>query len=243
MRRNEYDRMFLLEDRHFWFLAKRFFVKTYLKEVKNNIKDVLDIGAGTGGMTKFMETYGKVTSIEKNPYAASLARKRKLKVLSGEAENLPFKSNSYDLVTLFDILYHQDVKSVDKALQEAHRVLKEGKFILITDSAFDFLKGFHSKSVGEARRFRLESLSKKVNKAGFRILKASYIYFSIFPWVFLKRFLLDKLIKQADSDVKEINIFINGFLLMTLQLESIILKFVNLPIGSSLIILAKSEKN
>src|SRR3972149_11189977 len=136
MQKNEYDRMFLLEDSHFWFLAKRSFVKTYLEKIKGNISKILDIGAGTGGMTKFMETYGKVTGVEKNPYAASLARKRKLKVVLGETENLPFKSDSYDLVTLFDILYHQNAKSVYKALKEAHRVVRKGKFILITDSAF-----------------------------------------------------------------------------------------------------------
>lgn len=144
--------MYLLEDSHFWFVGKRFFIKTYLNLIKSNIHNILDIGSGTGGATKFLEKYGKVTGIEKNSYARLLARNRGLEILKGEVEELPFKNHCFDLVTIFDVLYHKDVKNVRKAILEAKRVLKQDGHLLITDSAFNLLKGSNSYSTYEKKK-------------------------------------------------------------------------------------------
>jgi ubiquinone/menaquinone biosynthesis C-methylase UbiE len=230
--------MYLLENSHFWFVGKRFFIKTYLDPIKRNTHNILDIGSGTGGATKFLEKYGKVTGIEKNNYAISLAKKRGLKIIKGEAEKLPFKNNNFDLVTIFDVLYHKDVKDVKKAILEIKRVLKQNGYILIADSALNFLKGNHSHSTYEKRRFTAGELVNVLRNNGFVTIKHSYIYFSIFPLVLLKRIFIDKFFKSKDSDVFSVPKVINLLLIFLLKLESLLLNYVKLPIGSSMVILS-----
>jgi len=73
-------------------------------------------------------------------------------------------------------------------------------------------------------------------------LKASYIFFLTFSIVFLKRKIVDKLIKNNKSDVFTLPIFLNKLLILILRIEAYFLKYIDFPIGSSLIIIAKKIK-
>lgn len=243
MKKIEYEKMFLLEDSHFWFVGKRFFIKTYLDKIKNNITNILDIGSGTGGTTKLLKNYGNVVGIEKNILAASLARKRGLKIIRGTAEKLPFKKNTFDLITIFDVLYHKDIKNINNVFKEIFRVLKPKGYLLITDSALNLLKGNHSRSTKEERRFTTVELTNILNKNSFVTIQSSYIFSFIFPLILFKRVIFDKFFKSEESDVFLVPKRINLLLIYLLRLESLLLNYVKLPIGSSLIILArKNEK-
>lgn len=242
MNKSEYNKMFALEDRHFWFVGKRFFITVYLKKIKTPVKKILDVGCGTGGTTKFLEKFGRVFGIEKNETAIALAKKRGIKVIRGEAEKLPFEKNSFDLVTLFDVLYHKNISNVDKAIKEGRRMLKSPGFLLITDSAFDFLSGSHANLVYEKRRFTLNSLEQLLSENNFRIIRASYIFLSIFPFILIKRLFLDKIFGSSGSDVFNPPKRINYLLTNLLKIESFLLTYFKLPFGSSLIILAQKNE-
>jgi len=55
MKTQEYKKIFLLEDKHFWFLGKRTLIKILLDQhLPNKNLFILDIGCGTGGLTKFL---------------------------------------------------------------------------------------------------------------------------------------------------------------------------------------------
>lgn len=240
MKKGEYEKMFSLENTHFWFVGKRYFADSYIKTLKN-IGNILDIGSGTGGMTKFLEKYGHVTGLEKNEYARNLAKRRKLNIIPGVAENLPFKKNSFDLITIFDVLYHKNVGKVERVIAESARVVRSGGYILITDSAFGFLKGRHHNAVGEKRRFSIGELTSIMKRSGIYPMRSSYIYFSIFPLVFMKRRIIDSFFYQKGSDVSKLPYIVNHFLSLLLLIESIILKYLSMPIGSSLIILGRKK--
>jgi len=243
MKINEYKKMFLLEEKHFWFLGKRIFVKTIIdKYIPNKNLCILDVGCGTGGLTKFLSYYGKVIGIEKNKYAYNLAKKRKLNIKIGDAQKLPFKKSSFNLVTIFDVLYHKNVKDEQKVIKEAKRVLKINGYLLITDSAFNFLKSAHDKVLYGNKRFTLFYLRKILEKEGFTIIKSSYIFFFIFPLIFIKRKILNIFLKNEVSDVVDIPKIINWFLIKLISLEAWLLKYISFPIGSSLIILAQKNK-
>lgn len=53
METQEYQQMYKLENHHWWFLAKRNFISAVFPKKKNLA--ILDIGAGTGGTTKFLK--------------------------------------------------------------------------------------------------------------------------------------------------------------------------------------------
>jgi len=235
MQQAEYQKMFRLENKHFYFVAKRFFIKTVLNPYKSQIKTILDIGCGTGGQTQLLQAFGLVIGLEPNLLARKLARSRGLKVISGKAESLPKFSNKYDLVTFLDVLYHRNIRKPEQAIFQANKILKKGGLLLIIDSAFSWLASDHDRVMHGSRRFTVSQLQKLLRKQHFMILKSSYLYFTVFPILVFKRLAFS----NRHSDVKSVFWLINSLLIALLWVESKFLKWINYPWGSSVIILAQ----
>jgi len=235
MQQAEYQKMFRLENKHFYFVAKRFFIKTVLNPYKSQIKTILDIGCGTGGQTQLLQAFGLVIGLEPNLLARKLARSRGLKVISGKAESLPKFSNKYDLVTFLDVLYHRNIRKPEQAIFQANKILKKGGLLLITDSAFSWLTSDHDRVMHGSRRFTVSQLQKILRKQHFMVLKSSYLYFTVFPILVFKRLVFSNRL----SDVNSVFWLINYLLLALLWVESKFLKWINYPWGSSVIILAQ----
>jgi len=131
----EYQKMYQLEANHWWFVSKRKFIKTVLKEKK--FSKILDIGCGTGKNIEMLSRYGQAWGLDNSKIALSFCRQRGLTNLKlGLAEKLPFKSNNFDLVTIFDVLYHQGIKNDLEVLKEIHRVLRSDGQLIITDCSY-----------------------------------------------------------------------------------------------------------
>lgn len=241
MNKREYLEMYKLEDTHFWFTGKRYFVDSILDKYSKRIKTVLDIGSGTGGMTKHMSKYGKITGVEQNSLGLTLARKRGLNVIKGNANALKFKSNQFDLITIFDVLYHKNIKDEAKILSDSKKLLKNKGLILITDSALNFLKSSHDEAVQGARRYSLKQMTDLLEKQEFKILRATYSFATLFPAVAFKRLILEKVSKPKTSDVTETPPFLNNLLKNILKIEAGIVKHLDMPIGTSIIVLAQKK--
>jgi ubiquinone/menaquinone biosynthesis C-methylase UbiE len=93
---------------------------------------VLEIGPGGGGHSALFKYRGAdITAVDITPERA-LGTAIKLQLVSGskgrafqaDAENLPFKDNSFDIVYSNGVLHHSE--DTDKCLAEVHRVLKPG---------------------------------------------------------------------------------------------------------------------
>jgi len=239
--------MYRLENHHWWFLAKRRFIKIILDEFfAGKGGKILDIGCGTGGMMELLKRYGSVYGLDAHEEACALSCQRNsFPFLMGDANHLPFKKESFQLITLFDVLYHQFILDDQAVLDQIYDLLAPDGCLLITDSAFDSLKSIHDRAVMARHRYTLGELTGKMKKAGFSIIKKSYLYFSLFPLVVLTRF-LGKLSTGssrgvAHSDLKETNPVINRLLLAILSWEGWLLRKSALPWGSSLIILGQKK--
>lgn len=227
--------MFAIEDTHWWFIAKRNFIKQQLPQKKS--LSLLDLGCGTGGTTAFLQQWGKVTAIEENSLAVKLAKKRKLNIIKQNINNtLPFKNNTFDVVSLFDVLYHQHIDTENAVLKEARRVLKKGGILLITDCAHPSLTSPHDRSVMAKKRFTKANLDALVEKAGFQLKKSTYLFSSTFLF-----FVVDRLIQKAHKHAKIPQLppkLINFLLIKILACEAYLSRFINLPLGSSILITA-----
>ncbi len=243
MKKVEYLKMFKLEDSHFWFIGKRFFVKETLSQYQREIKRILDLGSGTGGMTNYLKEFGSVIGIEKNPLAVKLAKRRGLEIKQKDINQVGKEQARFDLITLFDVLYHKDVKSESEVLKNIKHLLRKNGLVLITDSAFEFLKSKHDTEVRGKKRYRLDELSKIVKASGFKVLKKSYIYLSIFPIVLIKRKILDRIFETKESDVQPMSRITNFILTLFIKIESIIFKYISFPFGLSVLILARKKGN
>lgn len=243
----EYEIMYRLENHHWWFVAKKKFIKTlldlYLKPGNGNI---LDIGCGTGGMMGLLKHYGPVFGLDRHQAACTLFRRdHPFPLVMGDANRLPFKKGSFQLITLLDVLYHQYIIDDGKVLDQIHDLLAPGGLLLITDSAFEFLRSPHDRAVMARHRYTLKELKDKAKVHHFYILRGSYLFGSIFPLVvffrlFSRLFFYFKL-SRAQSDLREIPTRLNAFLILFLGWEAQWLRYGNLPFGSSLIFLGKKE--
>lgn len=98
-------------------------------------KKVLDVGCGTGVLTEqFVRMGADVTAIDITPKAVELTKKRlalynlRAEVLEGDAQRMPFSSNTFDFVCAWGCLMH--MPETPKAISEIHRVLKPGGAML-----------------------------------------------------------------------------------------------------------------
>jgi SAM-dependent methyltransferase len=236
MEDNQYHLMFQNEDSHWWFLAKREFIKKQLSDCKKNWK-ILDLGCGTGGLSKFLTRYGKVTRIEKSTVAITYLNRRNLNFKVADINTVNHPKQTYDVICLFDVLYHKGIDD-EKVLKNAYSMLKKGGIIIITDSAVSWLTSHHDKENMARERYDLSRIVQKVQVAGFSVKKKSYIYFILFPLFFVSR-LLGKFIKF--ENVTKTNVLLNQALFNLCKIEANLLTRTNFPIGSS--VLVKAQKN
>lgn len=174
------------EDRHFWFCGRQAFVGAVLDRLGQGDVSILDVGCGTGGMTSFLGRWGTVIGVEPSPLARRLCRRRGVRVVAASAEKLPFRANSFDLVTPFDVLYHRNVNE-PRALREAYRVLKPGGMLVVTDCAIPWLWSKHDEAMCAKRRYWRRELTALVAAAGFEMYQSSYMFMTTFPLFVLSR--------------------------------------------------------
>lgn len=95
-------------------------------------KIVLDVGVGTGRLTKkLIKSGADLTVLDISKQMLKILQKKikkDIKVVLGNAENLPFVDNSFDIVLATFLIVH--LKNLDKFFNEVYRTLKPGgKFV------------------------------------------------------------------------------------------------------------------
>lgn len=96
---------------------------------KHHAKKILDVGCGTGKLVMYLNKFGfKAHGCD--PY---LKPRMNNLFIKASATNLPFKSNSFDLITSISVIEHLKKSELRKFLSEAKRVLKiKGSIFLVT---------------------------------------------------------------------------------------------------------------
>ncbi len=88
-------------------------------------RDILEVGCGTGLIMRGLEDTAKsMVGLDISPGMLEEARRRGFNVVEGNAEELPFEDESFDLVYSYKVLAH--VPGIEKALREMARVLRPG---------------------------------------------------------------------------------------------------------------------
>jgi SAM-dependent methyltransferase len=240
----EYERSFQLEEAHWWFRAKRALVLSLLGRYGGTAGRGLDVGCGTGGMLQALGRRRTWLGVDAEPLALAFSRKRGLdRLVAASALALPFRAESVHACLCLDVLYHRAVESDAAALAECHRVLAGGGLLIVTDSAFAWLRSAHDEAVHGRRRYAKGDLVARVRAAGFTPLFASYTYCLVFPAVVAFR-LLRRLPGRAveGSDVFPLPRALTAALDAVQAVERWLLRWTPLPFGSSVLCVARKER-
>lgn len=139
--------------------------------IKN--KRALDIGCWTGQLEKLISQDAKtIVGLEPDRNAVKVATKNipEASFMVGTAEKLPFKNQSFDVVTFLDVIEHVPAHSELTCLKEIHRVLKSnGILILSTNNNHPLSVLFDPAfwAFGH-RHYGKEELKDMLTKTGFR---------------------------------------------------------------------------
>lgn len=248
----------LEEDRHWWFATRTRAILAYLDRfvgAGRNLR-VLDVGCGAANMTHHLRHYGHVIGVDNNPRPLEIAAQRGLEARQGTADNLPFEAAEFDLVALLDTVEH--VPAEDKAFEECRRVLRApdpatgtpGGRLLVTVPAFMFLWSRNDVINMHQRRYTIPELQAKLTRHGFKVLRISYNNFFVFPLaaalILLRRGRAEPELASPHFDEKAYQVemepaspALNRFLTGVGKLETVLLRRLSLPFGTSIIAMAE----
>ncbi len=235
----EYEIMYQVEDHHWWYLGMEAITRALLARwYKRDLKlRILDAGCGTGAaLSSYLQDYGTPFGMDVSPLALDFCQRRELqRLVLGSVTELPFASQSFDLITSFDVLYERGVRDESAALSEFARLLVPGGCLLLRLPAYNWLRGQHDETVHTARRFTAGQVRDLLKKADFRLKHLSYANTLLFPFALLKR-LLERLRpgQKARSDLALQMGPLDSLFRSILKMEAPLIARVGLPYGLSI---------
>ena len=257
MEPDQYERMAELQDHHWWFVAKRRIVDALIRKHATTPTPgqfseswVLDAGCGTGSMLPVMRQWGRVVGADMCRQALRYASHGSL--IEADILNLPFADRSFRLLGCFDVLYHRRVEDIEAVLLELHRVCHQNGVLVITDSALPVLRSSHDAALHGARRFRLRVLKLLLEDAGFQVIYGSYFHTLLFPVAAIVR-LIKRVVEGTPdlsglscdknvtphSDLRPFPRWVNSVLSAVYEVEAALLRRARLPIGLSVVVIAR----
>jgi 2-polyprenyl-3-methyl-5-hydroxy-6-metoxy-1,4-benzoquinol methylase len=225
------------EDVNWWWgKARMEIVHECMKGIMSRHMNILEIGAGFGGMTSMLSSFGSVKAIEPYSDAVSYLQNRlKVDTYHGTLESFT-DTEKYDLVTCFDALEH--IADDGKALSKMEALVNDKGFLILTVPAYMFLWNRHDEINDHHRRYGRKELIRRLPRS-LVIRKASYFNTLLFPMA-----VLDKLLfaKNKSSYSLHPNKSVNAILYRIFSMERSILRFTDLPFGVSILLIAEKRE-
>ena len=233
-----------MEKEHFWFHARSAMVRRLVQTTiaKPQGKTFLEIGCGTGILLPVFTDLGfQVTGVDVNARALYYAKKQSHATLIKSSLHSYKPKKQYDAIGIFDILEHQ--KDDQAFLSSCHRLLRKDGYLFISVPAHQWLWNVVDDVSGHVRRYEINDLTKKLEKAGFYVEFAHYWNFLLLGFYILWR--LQYMFRKGKSKIETYFMIparpINIFCRWILTLEEQLFFWLPFPTGSSLIVVARKR--
>lgn len=230
-----------MEREHFWFAGRRALVEAMLEPLGSDERPLLDVGCGTGSFATILAASGRrVIGLDQRPEGLASARARLgpesgASFVLGDAERMPFESDTFGGALALDVLEHLDDQ---RALAELARVVAPNGWVLVTVPALPALWSRRDELAGHLRRYTRRSLVRALEGAGLRVEALRAYQFALLPLVGLSRLFGRYTLKSRELEDKPLPA-VNRALGWLNRAE--VRSGVRWPIGSSLAALGRKR--
>lgn len=235
MDRVVYDSMAALDQRHWWYRARREVIAALIRRcaMPPTGAEILEIGCGTGHNLAMLSEFGTVSAVEVDPAAREVAEGRLGKpVLNAPLPELAgVQERAFDLVGAFDVIEHIEE---DAAAVAAIAVrLKPGGRFVATVPAHQWMWSAHDVVNHHHRRYSLKGFRHLMENSPLKLERIGYFNSLLFPVAVAER-MASKLRGKDDSDLALPAAPLNTALERTFAAERHLIGRVPLPPGLSI---------
>ncbi|MDZ4166929.1 MAG: methyltransferase domain-containing protein [Coriobacteriia bacterium] len=233
-----------IENAHWWFSVRRKIVEQAIPSDIPETTRVLEVGCGTVYFLKRLTErfpHATVTGVEPSEAAVLVARERGCSVSCGTLEAIPSDMNApADLLVALDVLEHCEDDGA--ALRGAAAAMAPGARLVMTVPALPSLWSTHDEANHHYRRYTARQLTEVLESAGFQISRVTYFNLLLLPVGYATR-LIERLTRtRALTGVEMPARWLNTLLARVFSLEVPLLRRMDLPLGMSLLAVARKPE-
>lgn len=246
MEPGEYEKIREVEERNWWYRARRALVAGWLARRRAEVGrplEILDIASAAGMSFRHFSAFGRVRGIDLASETVRLCRSAGIEgIVQGDAMRLPFRDESFDVVLSLDALEHLPDDAA--GIAEMRRVARRDALLLVTVPACMALWSPHDVAFHHHRRYSRAELAAKLAAGGIAVRKLSYYSTAVFPPVWLLRRIRRRLEARRAGTPDAVPATSDFFLALPRPVEALLhavmraeialMRFVDLPFGVSL---------
>lgn len=200
MERAVYEWMAEVDQRHWWYRARREVLAALIERTAKLPKRarILEIGCGTGHNLAMLGQFGSVDALELDEHARSIAEHRLGRsVMSTPLPELAeVLDRTYDLIAALDVIEHVDDDR--GAVSSIAAKLKRGGRLIVTVPAHAWMWSIHDVVSHHKRRYSKRTLRQLIEESPLRLEKIGYFNSLLFPLAVAQRLAL-KMSKAKSS--------------------------------------------